>query len=165
MRKLISVVLFCLSTLAYSQKLLDLHYISFLGKQKSFQFFNNSNFTYKLKGDVLYHTHKIVNMQDSILVFENDSIIYLNQIKDIRIDGVKLSPYFFGAGLLFLLLDTGHNIAFGNPHIVSQQAILVSSICIVGCVFVRYIQDKHVRIKKRDVMRIIDNDFRNLQSD
>lgn len=149
----------------YSQKLLDLHYTTVLGKEKSFQFFNNTKFSYKLKGDLCYHTHKIVNMQDSMLVLDNDSAITLNQIKAIRIDGMMISPFFFGAGALFLFLDTGHNIVFSNPHVISEQALLVTTVCFTGGLLMKYCQNKHIRIKKSDTMRIIDNDYRNLQAE
>lgn len=165
MKKRLGVVLIFVSITGYSQKLLDLHYASFFGREKSFQFFNNSKFSYKLKGDKRYHSHKIVNMQDSFLVFDNDSVIKLSQIKSVKIDGMMISPYFFGAGALFLLLDTGHNIAFGHPQIINEQALLVSGICVTGGLLMGYIQNKHIRIKKSDTMRIIDNDYRNLRTE
>lgn len=165
MRKMLSLILLFASVCVYSQKLLDLHYISIFGKEKSFQFFTNSKFSYKLKGDLRYQTHKIVNMQDSILVFENDSVIKLSQIKAIRIDGMMISPYFFGAGSLFLFYDTGFNIILGRPQIINEQAVLVTAICFAGGLIMKYCQDKHIRIKKGDAMRIIDNDYRNLHAE
>lgn len=165
MKRILSLIILCAGINLYSQKLLDLHYTSIFGKEKSFQFFNNSKFTYKLKGELFYHTHKIVNMQDSLLVFDNDSIIKLDQIKSIRIDGMMISPYFFGAGALFLLYDTGFNIILGRPQIINEQAVLVTAICFTGGLIMKYCQDKHIRIKKSDTMRIIDNDYRNLQAE
>lgn len=164
MKKILSLIIVFVSIKLYSQKLLDLQYNSIFGKHKSFQFFNNAKFTYKLKGDLFYKTHKVVNMKDSLLVLDNDSVIKLNQIKAIKIDGMMISPYFFGAGTLFLLLDTGHNIAFGHPQIINEQALIVTSVFFAGGLLMKYFQDKHIRIKKNDTMRIIDNDYRNLQS-
>lgn len=48
----------------YAQKILEINYHSLFGKEKSFQFFNNSDLDYKLKGRFLYKTHKLVNMND-----------------------------------------------------------------------------------------------------
>lgn len=164
MKNALGLFLIFAASMAYSQKILDVHYTSVFGKRKSFQFFNQSKFSYKLKGERHYHSHKIVNMQDSLLVFDNDTAIKLSHIKAIRIEGMMISPYFFAAGTLFLLLDTGHNIAFGRPEIINEQALLVTGICFIGGFLMNYIQNKHIRIKKSDVMRIIDNDYRNLQT-
>lgn len=160
--KLIIIIITLINyNLLFCQKTLDLHYNSLFGKQKSFQFFNNSEFSYKLKGQLFYTTHKLVNMQDSILVFDDDSSIKLREIKAIKIKGVKISPYFFGAGVLFFLLDTGHNIAFGN-QIINEKAVLIGSIFVVAGVIVNYLQNKHIRIHKNSVLRIIDADYLNL---
>lgn len=163
-KQLLSLMLIFVSIFSYSQKLLDLHYTSVFGKQKSFQFFNNSKFTYKLKGDLFYHSHKIVNMQGSLLVLDNDSAIKLDQIKAIRIDGMMISPYFFGAGGMFLFYDTFFNVVQNRPKIINDQALVVAGVCIAGGLIMKYCQNKHIRIKKSDTMRIIDNDYRNLQA-
>ncbi len=149
----------------YSQKILDLHYSSVFGTTKSFQFFNNSRFSYKLKGDVFYRRHKLVNMEDSLLVFDNDEVVTFSQIKAVKIRGASLSPYFFGAGARFFILDTGHGAIFGRQQVVSDQALIVLGSCVAGGLIVKYFQDKHIRIKKNSVFRIIDADYRNLQPD
>jgi len=149
---------------SFSQKMLDMHYRSIFGKEKSFQFFNNTKFHYKLKGELTYRTNKVVNMQDSFLVFDTDSVVKLSCIKAIRIDGVILSPYFFGAGALFFLLDTGHNIAFGREKIVNEQTVWVTAVCFTGGLIMTYFQNKHVRIHKSTTLRIIDANYQNMNS-
>lgn len=155
--------LFCLEN-AFSQKTLDLRYYSLFGKEKYFQFFLNSDFSYRLKGSIGYKTHKLVNMQDSLLVFDNDSVVKLSQIKAIKIKGMHISPYFFGAGALFFLLDTGHNLAFNRPQIVNEQAVLVSALCFTGGIIMSYVQNKHVRIHKNTVLRIIEANYQDLNT-
>lgn len=163
MKIISALILFYIIQTCFAQKLLDLHYYSVFGKQKTFQFFNNSKFSYKLKGKILYQTHKLVNMQDSILVFDNDCAIKLSQIKAIKINRMMISPYFFGAGVLFFLLDTGHNIAFGNP-VINEQAVLVSSAFFAGGLIAAYFQNKHVHVYKNTTLRIIDADYQNLNT-
>lgn len=164
MRILFFLCLCLIFKLSYSQKILELNYHSLFGKQKSFQFFNNSPLDYKLKGDLLYRTHKLVNMNDSLLIFDNDEIVRIDQLKTIKIRGVMISPYFFGAGFLFFLLDTGNNIGKGHTEIINEQAVLVSSICILTGIIVKRIQDKHVYIRKNVTIRILDTDYQNLNS-
>ena len=157
---LISALLFF--TIGFSQKTLVVHYYSLFGKQKSFQIFNNSTLHYKLKGNLLYTSHKLVNMNDSLLVFDNDYILNISQIKCIKIKGAHLSTYFFGAGFLFFLLDTGHNVAYGRQQIVSEQAVLVTSIAIISGIIVKRIQDKHIYIRKNVILKVLDTNYENL---
>ena len=150
------------SPVYFAQKILDIHYHSLFGKEKSFQFFNNSNLDYKLKGDLFYRTHKLVNINDSLLVFDNDSVIKLSQLKCIKIRGTKISPWVFTAGALFFIIDTGNNIANGHSKIVNEQAVLVSSIAIVAGVIIKRIQDKHIYMRKNVVLKVLDTDYQNL---
>jgi hypothetical protein len=147
---------------SYSQKILELNYHSLFGKEKSFQFFNNSKLDYKLKGDVLYRTHKLVNMNDSLLIFDDDSAVKLSQLKAIKIRGAKISQWLFTAGVLFFILDTGNNIANGHTTIVNEQTVLVTSICVLSGIIVKGLQDKHVYIRKNVTIRILDTDYQNL---
>ena len=161
-RCILILILTVFSRMGVSQKILDIHYHSLFGKEKSFQFFNNSKLDYKLKGDLLYRTHKLVNMNDSLLVFDNDSVVKISQLKCIKIKGAHISPYFFGGGILFFLVDVGNSIFFGHPQIIHEQAVLVSSIAIVAGVIVKRIQDKHVYIRKNVTIRVLDTGYEGL---
>lgn len=147
---------------SFSQKILDITYYSVFKKEKTFQIFNNSSLDYKIKGDVFYRTHKLVNMNDSLLIFDNDEVVKMKDLKAIRIKGMMISPYFFGGGILFLLLDTGNNIAKGHSNIINEQAILVSSISIITGVIIKRLQDKHIRIGKNVSVRVLDTDYQDL---
>lgn len=162
MRSLLFILLLA-DSVGYSQKILDLHYTSVFGKDKSFQFFNNNRFSYKLKGDVLYRRHKLVNMTDSLLVFDNDDVVKLSEIKAVKVKGALISPYFFVAGALFAV-DAVDGV-IGRQQVGSDQALMVLGSCVAGGLIVNYFQAKHIRIKKNSVFRIIDTDYRNLQPD
>ncbi len=164
MKHLLSIFLFLIIETSYGQKILDINYHSFFGKSKSYQFFNNSKIDYKLKGDLFYRTHKLVNMNDSLLVFENDSIVKLKQLKAIKIRGGMFSPWLFTAGFLFFMIDTGNNIANGHTTIVNEQTIIVSSALLLTGIIVRRIQDKHVYIRKHVTIRVLDTDYQNLNA-
>jgi len=155
-------ILLLFAELCFAQKILDIHYRSFFGKEKSFQFFNNSKLDYKMKGDLFYRNHKLVNMNDSLLVFDNDSFVKLSQLKCIKIRGAKISPWVFTAGTLFFIIDTGNNIANGHSEIVNEQAVLVSSIAIIAGVIIKRIQDKHIYMRKNVVLKVLDTNYQNL---
>jgi hypothetical protein len=111
---------------------------------------------------MLYRTQKLVNLNDSMLVFDNDSVIKISALKAIKIKGALVSPYFFGSSFLFFLLDTGHNIAKGHSTIINEQTVLVSSVLLLSGIIVRRIQDKHVYIRKNVTIRVLDTDYQNL---
>lgn len=162
MKIIFLIVLSLIFKFSYSQKILELNYHSLFGKEKSFQFFNNSKLDYKLKGDLLYRTHKLVNMNDSLLIFDDDSSVKLTQLKAIKIRGANISPWLFTAGILYFILDTGNNIANGHTTIVNEQTVLVSSIFVISGIIVKRLQDKHVYIRKNVTIRILDTDYQNL---
>ncbi len=158
---LLIMFLFCFR-ISEAQKILEINYFSLFGKNKSFQFFSNSEIDYKLKGDFFYRTHKIVNMQDSMLIFDNDSAVKLDQLKAIKIRGMKLSHWILVAGLGFFIIDTGNNIANNHSTLVNQQTIVFASTCLVLGIIAKHFQDKHVQIRKNCTLRILDINFQNL---
>lgn len=162
MRFIISILLISLFAFSYGQKILELNYHSVFGKSKSYQFFNNSKIDYKLKGDLFYQTHKLVNLNDSMLVFDNDSIVRISQLKVIKIRGALISPYFFGGGVLFFLLDTGNNIGKGHATVINEQTVFVSAALFLSGVIVKRIQDKHVYLHKHVTIRVMDTDYQHL---
>jgi hypothetical protein len=162
MSKYYFILFFVITTFSFSQKTLDLTYISILGKEKTFQFFNNREFSYRLKGELLYRTHTLTNMQDSFLVFDNDEIVKLNQIRSVRIKGGRIAGWLYKAGFVFLALDITGNLIQSKTPIVKEQALMVTGVFVLAGAIVNYFQDKHIRITKNCVFRVIDHDFPNL---
>ena len=164
MKSFVLIIFYFILKLAFSQKTLDLHYYTVFGKEKIFQFFNNSVLHYKLKGDLFFKKNKLVNLQDSILVFDDESTIKLSQIKAVKILGGRFSHYVFVAGIGFFVIDTGNNIVFSNSQIVTKGASIVLITGLVAGLIVKRIQDKHIRINKNCTFRIIDSDFQHINS-
>lgn len=162
MRLISLITLIIIFKNTYAQKILELNYHSIFGKEKSFQFFNNSNLDYKLKGSLFYKTHKLVNMNDSLLVFDNDEIVKIKDLKAIKIRGTQISKWVFIAGTLFFIIDKGNNIANGHPKIINEQAIVAGSVLILAGIIINRIQDKHVYIRKNVTIRILDTNYQNL---
>lgn len=149
---------------SFSQKTLDLTYFSLFGKEKTFQFFNNREFSYRLKGEFLYHTHTLTNMQDSFLVFDNDETVKLSQIKSVRIKGAKIAGWLYKAGIAFLAMDIAGNLIQNKTPVVKEQAVMVTGVFIMTGVIVNYFQDKHIRITKNCTFRVIEHDFPDLNA-
>lgn len=163
MKTILFIVFFLFSVISFPQKTLDLTYISIFGKEKIFQFFVNREFSYRLKGELFYRTHTLTNMQDSFLVFDNDEIIKLDQIRSVRVKGARIAAWFYKAGLAFFAIDVGNN-ALSQRTIVNERALAVLGICAGMGAIVNYFQDKHIRITKNCTFRIIEHDFPNLNA-
>jgi hypothetical protein len=163
--KLFFIIIFSLLIqVSFSQKFLDLAYISVLGKEKNFQFFVNHEFSYRLKGKLFYHTHKLTNMQDSFLVFDNDQIIKLDQIRSVKVRSAKIDGWLYKAGFAFLALDVTNNLVFSRTPVVNQRTLIVTGAFIAAGAIVSYFQEKHIRITKNCTFRIIDIDTQNLNA-
>jgi hypothetical protein len=164
MRAVLVILLFLFFRTGFSQKILDIHYNSLFGKNKSFQIFNNSKLDYKLKGDLLYKQRKLVNMNDSMLIFDDDSVIKLSQLKCIKIRGSRFSHWVFTSGILFFMIDTGNNIVNGHTKIVNEQTVLISTVGIIAGIIVRRIEDKHIYVRKNVTLKVLDTSYENLNA-
>jgi hypothetical protein len=152
------------SGVSYSQKVLDMNYFSIFGKEKTFQFFPNREFSYKLRGQFFCRSKKLANMNDSLLIFADESIIRIDQIKSIKIKGGNFSNYIFGAGLLFPTLDVANNVLFDRRPIVNERALKVGGIFLIAGMIINYIQDKHIHVRKNTTFRVFDPDYEHLNA-
>lgn len=151
-----------LQQVVFAQKTLNLQYKSLFGKEKSFQFFNNSKFTCKTKGELFFHTRKLVNMNDSLLLFDNDKVVRVDEIKSIQIRGINISPLFFGAGVLFLGLDSFNRLVNDQAKIVDERAVFVCAMCFAGGIITYFVQNKRIRIRNCAQIQIIDSNYQQI---
>lgn len=159
MKPVFSIILLFILKSAFSQKTLDFRYRSVFGREKHFQFFNNSKFTYREKGKLSKCTKLLTNMQDSILVFSDGTQITFNSIAGIKIKGFRLSPLLFGAGGLFLFLDSFHNVAFGKDYIVSDGGLIVCGSFMIAGIITHLLQDVHINSKRFLSLQVLDPNF------
>lgn len=150
--------------ISFSQKVLDMNYYSIFGKEKTFQFFPRREFSYKLKGQLFCRTKTLANMTDSLLIFNDETIIRIDQIKGIKIKGGNFSQYLYGAAVLFPVLDIANNVAFDRRPIINERALYVGGIFLAVAVVVNYIQDKHIHIRKNTTFRVFDPDYEHLNA-
>lgn len=162
MRLLIILALVCFFENSFSQKTLNVHYNSMFGKHKSFQFFNNHVLHYKIRGQLLYHSNKVVNMQDSMIVFDNDSVLKLKDIKAIKVPGIKLNYILYNSAFGFLESEIFYHYMFNTSKVVTEQGALVTAILVTGGFVASFIQDKHIRIKRNTVLKVVDANYQNL---
>lgn len=166
MRCILLILVFTFSKNSISQKILEID-ITHLNHFKSIQIHNGSYLEYKLKGDLKYRINKIVNMKDSLIVFDNDSSISLSEIKAIKLRDPNhlyklFSGFFYTGGLLFVGLDTFNNFINSETPYVKQTAVIASAGLIALGFITKQLSLKQIKINKRKSLRILDTDYQNL---
>lgn len=161
---LLVILLFNLN--CFSQKVLEIYFTSF-GKIKKFEVYNGDHLEYKLKGQHGYRRDKVVNLQDSFIVFSNDTMIKLNQLKAIRIQKnntlVKTFQRAFiilGGGFFFL--NTTNNIINERSPVIDVNGALIGGGLIITGILVKQLNIKRVRLKESKHLKILDLNFNNL---
>lgn len=153
------IILFFIIKSAFPQKTLDLHYKSIFGKEKHFQFFNNQNFTFREKGRLLKCTKLLTNIQDTMLIFSDNTQISFHSIASVKIKGINISPLLFGAGGLFVLLDSFHNLVYNKDYIVSTGALIVCGSFFVAGIIARLFQDVNINSRRFLSIQTLDLNF------
>jgi hypothetical protein len=129
--------------------------------------FTYEKLDYKLKGDWFYHKNKIANMRDSVIVFANDSVIFLNQIKSIRLRKniphiAELAFVLNGLGIAFFGLNAFNNAITDGPFYVNGVAACVSGGLFTLGFLVRQLGIKRIRMTKNKTLKVIDMNYNNL---
>ncbi|MGZ3901282.1 MAG: hypothetical protein ACXVNM_06105 [Bacteroidia bacterium] len=168
-RKTIIFIFFIVISLqVFSQKSLQILYARF-GKVKKFEFFINDLMEYKLKGKRFFHENKIVNLQDSLILFENDSVIKLSELKAIRIHrgghlARTLQEVFFIGGVGFIALNTANNAINSTSPLIDNRAVYISGALVGTSLLIRLFSTHHIRINKNKSLKIIVTDFSKLNA-
>ncbi|MBA2611353.1 MAG: hypothetical protein H0U95_05225 [Bacteroidetes bacterium] len=150
----------------YSQKTLEI-LITRFGKLKKFEVHNGEFLEYKLKGQFSYHRNKITNLQDSLIVFSNDSVIKLEQLKAIRLkNNIHLvrtfQTAFIGLGAGFFFLNTTNNLINDRSPAIDPLAVMIGAGLIGTGLLIKQIGIKRIRINGRKHLKIIDLNLNNL---
>lgn len=166
LHKLILVFLVITTLDCFSQKTLEIYFTRF-GKFKKFEVYNGDMLEYKLKGEYRYRRNKISNLQDSFIVFSNDSIIKLGQLKAICIRKsnfvVRLfQSAFITGGAFFFFLNTTNNIINERTPILDANAALIGGGLIATGALIKQIGVRHLRINEHKHLKIVDLSFNNL---
>lgn len=162
---LLIVLLFCFRN-SDAQKILEID-ITHFNNFKKFQLFNNSFLEYKLKGQYTYHIDKMVDMNDSMIVFKNESTILISQIKCIKLRNASLLAKLFGSFFLIggsglIIIDTFNNIINYQAKIIDERAVFIGVSLIAASLIIKQLTIKRIRISKNKSLRVLDINFQNL---
>jgi hypothetical protein len=162
------LILLALGMTAFPQKSLQVTFTRF-GKLKKYEVFVGNTLEYKLKGRRGFQAQRVSNLQDSLVVLGNDSVITLSRIKKIRIRHHnyhnKLFRTIFTIGAVgYPLLNVVNNALNNNSPLLDQQAMIVSA-SFLGALFItREMGITRLRITKNKTLRISDVDFNKLNA-
>lgn len=137
------------------------------GKLKKYEVYVGDFLEYKLKGKYSYRRDKITNLQDSFIVFKNDSVIKLSQLKAVRLKKNHhlvrtLQTAFIGLGGGFIFLNTTNNLIAERSPALDPLAVLIGAGLIGTGIIIKQINIKRIRINDRNQLKIIDLNFNNL---
>ncbi|MDP3556415.1 MAG: hypothetical protein Q8T03_03510 [Bacteroidota bacterium] len=152
----------------FAQKTLQVLFTRF-GTLKKFEIYNGDILEYKFKGEHKYRQNKITNLQDSFIVFSNDTIIKLDQLKAIRIrkNNFVVSLFqgvFITGGATFFFLNTTNNLINERSPIVDQNAALIGASLITTGFLIKQIGIRRIRITKHKQLKVIELNFNNLSN-
>jgi hypothetical protein len=137
------------------------------GKAKIYDVYNYEILEYKLKSDKFYRKNKIVHMQDSLILFDNETEIKLGDIKAIRFRNLNyleviLDKFFRRAGILFLSLNTVNNIIIESAPVISPKPVLISMALFGTSFIIKELGTKRIRMRKNKNLAILDFDYKHL---
>ena len=137
------------------------------GNPKTYEIFTYEILHYKMKGDVFYRKNKIVNMRDSIIVFDNDSILHLNEIKAIllnkNIAEVRmLRTFFYATGIAFFTLNTVNNALIGTEPVLDGVAASISAGLIGTGFLIKQLEIRRIKMGKGKTLKVIPISYQNL---
>jgi hypothetical protein len=160
-------ILLCSSS-SHAQTRLRISYDRF-GKTHLYEVFKNELFEYKLKGEAFYTSKVIIHMQDSIIVFEDNSVIKLSQLKAIRLrmHNHLVSTFqaaFLIAGIGFVSLNTVNNIILNESPVIDEKAAWISAALVTTSFLIRELGIKRILINTKKTLKIVSVDYHNLNT-
>lgn len=150
----------------YAQKTLQILKIK-PGSFKKYELFCGSKLVYKLKGDHFYRHQTIANMNDSIILFENDSLIQLSELKVIKL---KVGNHLMGTfaegclkgAVLWPALNFANNIILESAFQLDPRALYISSGFALGFIIFKELSVKRIRMNKNVTLKVLDLNFQKL---
>lgn len=150
----------------YAQKVFQILKVK-AGSFKKYELFCEDNLVYKLKGDRFYKNHKIVNMNDSLILLSNDSIIELADIKAIKLKSGNhlmetLAEGSWKGGVLWPLLNVINNAILENSFKLHPRVIYISAGFWTAYFIIKILSVKRVRVRDNVTLKVLDLDYQNL---
>lgn len=149
-----------------AQKSLRVTYSRF-GKSITRDVFIRDRFEYKLKGSLKFKSSTIANLNDSMIVLGNDSIIPLSRLKAIRIH--KNNYHFKLFQTIFIFGAVGYPALVGVNYLIvpnsegwTEKTAIISGSFLVASFIMHELNIARIRINKRKHIIVLDRNYENL---
>lgn len=151
---------------AFSQKSLRITYSRF-GKPITRDIFIKDRFEYKLKGSYRFRSSTVANLNDTVIVLANDSVIPLSRLKAIRIRKNNYHLKLFQT--IFIFGAVGYPAIVGVNYLIvpesegwTEKTAVVSGSFLLGAVIMHELNIARIRINKRKHLVVLDRNYENL---
>jgi hypothetical protein len=136
-------------------------------EKNKYEVYVNDVIEYKLKGQHHYRKDVIVNMNDTCVLLDKDSIVKIADIKALRLHRGEhllgtINGACFIAGVGYVTLNVINNLILESSLKVDPKAIYVSAAFIVAGVILKIIGTKHVRIRSNTAVRVVNRSYQNI---
>jgi hypothetical protein len=135
--------------------------------KRKYDVYTNDVIEYKLKGEHHFKKDIVLNMNDSCLYLEKDSLVNVSKIKALRFHrdnhllGTINGVCFIG-GVGYVSLNFINNLILQHAAKVDPKAIYISASLVAAGIILKIIRVKHVHIKHDTVVRIVTRNYQNL---
>jgi len=158
----ISVFVFSVPSVS-AQKSLKIYKTGLLGT-KEYELFVLDKLVYKRKGKLLYNRHKITNMGDSVLLLDNNEVLYFSDIKKLKINKRNAVHDFMllnsiKASILMPVMNMGNNMLFDNALRFDKHAVLLTSAFVVSSLYFSLTGYRHVRVNKKTNLKVVHQQY------
>ncbi|MDI1353356.1 MAG: hypothetical protein PSX36_00465 [bacterium] len=163
------LILVMCSQLFSAQKSLEVTKVGWAGGLKISRIKNYDVLEYKLRGERKFRKDKLVNMQDSVLVFSDGNSIFLSDIRKLKIhSGNALVSVFHHlfiiGGVAFISLTTVNNLIVPTEPVISETAALISAGLVTTGLLIREMGIKRIKVNARVHLRIVNINFQDLNT-
>ncbi|MBL7933390.1 MAG: hypothetical protein JNL60_15900 [Bacteroidia bacterium] len=149
-----------------AQKSLRVSYSRF-GRPVTRDIFINDRFDYKLKGSHKFRSSTVANLNDTVIVMANDSLIPLSRLKAIRIHKNKYHLKLFQN--IFLFGAVGYPALVGVNYLIvpdsegwTEKTAIVSGSFLLAAAIMHELNITRLRINKRKHLVVLDRNYENL---
>lgn len=160
--------LLCFGFTLFSQTFLRVSTNKF-GRTKTYHIYLHEVLEYKLKGDLLYHKHKLIALSDSTLMFDNYTEAKFSEIKAVKLNVQNHLIYplrfvFMGGGLIFLPLNSLNNYITDTQPVYNERAAYISAALITTSVLIKQLGIRRLRLGKNTDLKTLSIDYQNLNT-
>jgi hypothetical protein len=155
-----------LSDLLFAQKVFQILKVG-PGSFKKYELFCDDKLVYKLKGDHVYKSSKILNMNDSLILLSDDLIIKLSDIKAIKFKNGNhlmetMAEGSWKGAVLWPILNVVNNLILENSFRIDPRAIYISAGFWTAYIIFKTLSVKRVRVRDNVTLKVLDLNFQNL---